>query len=315
MSMQRLSSLTVVFGGVLALHLAVSTSPSAAAEGATCEEEPTDQRIRYGDLINCAIDQIGDSDTFRFSGGSGETVKVQISRLGGGQGCFQLFDPDGRSPDVPRCANSAMNYLLNQTGPHSLVITERFLDETASYALALERIDPPSPAVLPLDYNEVINGEIDGIGDVDMFSMTGEAGDTIRVQISRLNGGSGCFQLFASDGTSLDVPRCTNSAMDYTLSQSGTHAIAVTERFQDEVAQYALTLVCVAGVCPDADLPAVSGCIARRGSPFVSRRVRLLQSDEPTQTTLTDVRGCYEFSRVAGGKRFQVRIVSPRRRQ
>ena len=85
--------------------------------------------------------------------------------------------------------------------------------------------------------------------------------------------------------------------------------------FQDEVAQYALTLVCVSGVCRDADLPAVSGCIARSGAPLEGRRVRLLQSDEPTRRTLTDVRGCYEFQRVVAGKPFQVRIASPRRAQ
>ncbi len=31
----------------------------------------------YGDRLSCALDQIGDSDTFRFAGGSGGTVNVQ----------------------------------------------------------------------------------------------------------------------------------------------------------------------------------------------------------------------------------------------
>ena len=126
--MQGLMGRLVLLGVVLLSWLMGPAAGMAAVEGAACEREPTDQQIRYGDLVTCAIDQIGDSDTFRFAGGSGDTVKVQIARLGGGFACFQLFDPSGSALDFTRCSNTTREYLLSQTGSHTIVILESNID-------------------------------------------------------------------------------------------------------------------------------------------------------------------------------------------
>ena len=317
MTKNRLIALTWRLSILLGSVLAVPDLGAAAVEGRACEAEPTDQQIRYGDLVNCAIGQIGDDDVFRFAGGSGETVRLQISNLtGGARACFQLFDPDGEPFDLGVCANNGRDYLLEQTGPHTVVVAEDDGNSTVEYAMTLERVDPPSPAAVPIDYNQVVDDEINNIGDVDLLFFSGEAGDTISVRISNLSGGArACFRVYAPDGEPFDLGVCANNSRVYLLEKTGRHAIVVTEDDGNSTVEYALGLTCVSGVCPNADLPAVSGCIARSGAPLEGRRVRLLQSDEPTRRTLTDVRGCYEFQRVAAGKPFQVRIASPRRAQ
>lgn len=314
MSMHRLIGRSIVSGGALALCLWAAPGASAV-EGVGCDGEPTDQLLRYGDLINCAIDQIGDDDVFRFAGGSGETIRLQISSLTqGARACFRLFDPDGAPFDFGACANGSRDYLLSQTGTHTIIIAEDNANATVEYALALERIDPPSPAAVPLEYNQVLNDEINGIGDVDLFFFSGEANDTVSVRISNLSEGArGCLRLYAPDGEPIDLGLCANSSRVYSLDQTGRYAIVVTEDDGNATVEYALGLTCVSGICPAAEVPAVAGCIARLGAPLPSRRVRLLQSGEPTQTTRTDVRGCYEFEQVVAGKPFRVRIASPRR--
>jgi hypothetical protein len=315
--MQRLIHPLMIVGGALAICLAGPLPRAAAVEGEACESEPTDQQIRYGDLINCAIGQIGDDDVFRFSGGSGETIRLQISNLtGGARACFRLFDPNGEPFDLGVCANNGRDYLLVQTGTHTVVIAEDDSNSAVDYAVALERVDPPSQAAFPIDFNQVIDDEVNGIGDLDLFFFSGEVGDTISVRISNRSAGArACFRVYTPDGAPIDLGVCANNSRVYVLEQSGRHSIVVAEDDGNATVEFALGLTCVAGICPDADLPAVSGCIARHGSPFVSRRVRLLQDNEATQRTLTDVRGCYEFRRVVRGKRFQVRIASPRRPQ
>lgn len=69
---------------VLAMSLAVVWSSAAVAEGRDCEAEPTDMLIDYADLINCALGPVGDIDVFRFTGGNGEVVRIQLSGTGGG---------------------------------------------------------------------------------------------------------------------------------------------------------------------------------------------------------------------------------------
>ncbi|GEM_PF-5794303 len=80
---------------VLVLCVALPSLGEAAVDGIPCSPEPTNMTISYGDTVTCAIDVIGDTDVFRFSGSAGETVVVQASRLNGGHPCVELFRPDG----------------------------------------------------------------------------------------------------------------------------------------------------------------------------------------------------------------------------
>jgi hypothetical protein len=300
--------------GALAL-LALPQSAFATIEGSDCQEEPTDQIIAYGDLINCAIDQKGDDDVFRFSGVVGDVVRLQAGGLAGdGVQCFQLFAPDGMSVDFARCGNTSRDYPLSQTGQHTIVMSEAGHNETVEYAMTLERIAPPSPAALPIDYGDVKNEEIAGPGDADTWSFPGEAGDTVRVQsASATDPGVSCFQLFAPDGSQIDFARCGNTSRDYKLVQSGPHTIVMTEAGHDDEVEYALTLECIAGVCPEHDpVPDVAGCISLRGVPIVDTRVRLTQSNTRRQETRTDIRGCYAFDTVVEEKQFKIRIFGPK---
>jgi hypothetical protein len=161
-----------------------------------------------------------------------------------------------------------------------------------------------------IEYGDIVNCSIETINGSDLIRFSGSIGETIMVQTFRLGGtGDPLVDLFAPDGTRIGGGL---NLFQVTLQQSGPHTIMVTEFTNDATVDYALTVQCVSGDCTIVPIPDVSGCINLKGAPLAGRRVNLLQSDEPTQTTTTDVRGCYEFATIRSGKKFRVIIRRPR---
>jgi len=74
----------LTWGLALALCLALPGPAWATVEGVPCTAEPTDMTIAYGNLVTCAIDIAGDTDTFRFAGRIGERIVLQAARQSGG---------------------------------------------------------------------------------------------------------------------------------------------------------------------------------------------------------------------------------------
>ena len=63
--------------------LCIPSVGRAAVEGRSCSPEPTDMIIKYGNLVNCKVDFVGDSDILRFAGAKGETINARTSYLSG----------------------------------------------------------------------------------------------------------------------------------------------------------------------------------------------------------------------------------------
>ncbi|MHC4489590.1 MAG: hypothetical protein ACYSW7_10520 [Planctomycetota bacterium] len=238
----------------LVLSLGLPAMAGAIEEGIPCPPEPTNMDIEYGDLVTCSIDVIGDTDVFRFLADGGEKVVVQASKQGGtGTPCIELFDPEG-TPIGSDCSSFGARI---DTGPplapgwHTILVTEQLNNDTVDYALALERIVPPSPTAQPIQYDESISDQINPVGDVDLFFFEGSVGDSITVQASRQGGtGTPCIELFAPDGTLIGSDCSSFGArIDAMLDQEGTHTILITEQLNNDTVDYELTLQCLGGHC------------------------------------------------------------------
>jgi hypothetical protein len=299
---------TLAWWLVLPLCLAFPSIGKAAENVITCQ---TNQNtfIEYGDIVNCSIERIGDTDVIQFHGNMGDTIVAAIRRQGGlGFPIFQLFDPDGT---LIVNFTTFTEVKLPKTGKYSLVVFDSGNDQTVDYSLTVERISPPSPTARQIKYNQTVNDNIIATGiDIDPFFFDAQkAGDSITVSISKLSGeGFPIFQLFAPDGT-LIVNFTTFTQVK--LNQAGQHTILVFDSGNDQAVNYALHLQCFQGTCSTVAIPAISGCIKLKGSPLTNRPVDLLQPGEPTQTTNTDVRGCYKFQNIVAGKSFNVRVRGP----
>jgi len=305
MALRSVYRVSAVLSVVLGVLLYLPSLGKAAVEGIPCTPKPTDMIINYGDLVNCQIDAIGRIDVFRFSGAAGDTVRGQTSKLGGaGFPSLEVHRPDGT---LIFC-NAFGNCPLNQTGTHTILVSELGNNQTVDYALALERIAPPSDTAQPIQHGQLISDEINGVGDIDLFFFGGEAGDTVRVQTSKLGGaGFPSLEVFRPDGTLIFC----NAFGDCLLNQTGIHTILVSELGNNQTVEYSVTLECLSGVCPPVVVPDVSGCIKLKGAPLPNSSVVLMQTNELDQTTITDANGCYKFDSAVSGKSFDVIIKGP----
>ena len=208
-----------------------------AIEGVPCRPEPTDLLIRYGDLITCAIDVIGDSDLFRFEGVAGEVVRITISGSGA---AFEVLAPNGA-----RIGGSivADDIALTETGLHTIVVRHNTNSNTVSYALALDRLSPPAPTARVIDYGQNLQDEINPVGDMDLFVFTGAAGTVVRVSTTNSAG----FEILAPDGAHLGG---SIISADVTLAQTGIHTIFVHHNTNSGTLDYTVSLQCLVGPCP-----------------------------------------------------------------
>jgi hypothetical protein len=299
----------------LALCLFSPALSGAVVEGIPCTPEPTDMIVAYGDLVTCSIDPVGDTDIYRFSGTSGETVVIQGTwQSGSMRPCIELVAPDNSR--LKTCANSFSNRIdttINQTGTYTILFSDVFSTGTGNYALALERVIPPSPTAQLIQYGETLNDEINPIGDVDIYFFNGTVGDTITVQGVWQSGSMRpCVELVAPDNSRLKA--CANSfsnSIDTTLNQTGTYTVLFTDVFSTGTGNYALVLQCLIGTCAIVPVPDISGCIYLQGQPLPNRKVTLRQPRVVNKTTTTDTDGCYEFENAVSGKRFNMIISGP----
>jgi hypothetical protein len=127
--------------------LCCPTMSGAAAEGISCTPEPTDMIITYGDLITCKVESNGDSDIFRFSGISGESITIISSNQDGFvQPCIELYNPDGtiagQGCTWPAYTNR-IDVTLIQTGSHTILLKDDENDNTGAYLIALQCLAGP----------------------------------------------------------------------------------------------------------------------------------------------------------------------------
>jgi hypothetical protein len=76
--MRRILSATVICLTILVLYVQLSRAADVLIQ---CDSEPTDMTIDVGDIIDCAITPIADSDLFRFKGAIGEKIR-HLSKQG-----------------------------------------------------------------------------------------------------------------------------------------------------------------------------------------------------------------------------------------
>ncbi|MGE5827382.1 MAG: choice-of-anchor D domain-containing protein [Micromonosporaceae bacterium] len=245
---------------ILGLAALTAAPAQAAVEGRPCQPEPTDEEIFYGDVITCDISPQGDSDVFRFQGTTGEQVFATTVRPSGYVSpCVQLFRPSGGTPFASACTATGKVFTvggtLDETGLWTVTVVDGGSPNVGPYTLVLDRLAPASPAGEPVNYGGTVTGDIDPLGDADLYIIGGGLGSTISIQTARVSGGvQPCIALYDPDGVlvATDCPSTGSAfAITATLAKEGTHTIHVADRGNNDIGAYSLTLQCLAGTCPN----------------------------------------------------------------
>jgi hypothetical protein len=255
-------SVALAFVVALLLLVVMPVSSEAAIEGLPCVGEPTDMSASYGDLITCSIQIAGDTDLFRFFGSAGEVIVVYIAWQSGTlRPCIELIAPDNTAQVA--CVNSFTNRIdtaLSQSGTYTIVVNDLTDLGTGPYALSLESLIPPSPPVDQLRYGDILQDELNPAGDIDLFSFSGAAGDTISLQGTWQSGSMRpCVELIAPDnGRLLACANAFSNQIVATLIQTGTHAVLLRDGFGISPGAYTIALQCLTGSCVATGPPGLS---------------------------------------------------------
>lgn len=197
--MKRTRTMLLEAGFLASLALAFCAFAGNAA-AATCEPEPTDMSVGYGEQITCGINPSNDTDIFRFSGNAGDRILAEALWVSGTGFAprIQLIAPDG----TDQISNAGLiDITFVQTGAYTAIISDVGSNNVGEYAFTVSCtagscFQPPGLPTLTL-------------------SLTGcticQAGDPLTVQAHLTNPGSSTVSVEAKmglrlpDGTTINL--------------------------------------------------------------------------------------------------------------
>jgi hypothetical protein len=143
-------------------------------------------------------------------------------------------------------------FTLPVTGPYVIRVSATNLVTTGSYNLNRECLFPtPSPDAAPLPCGTLASGRLETVGDTNLFTFSGQAGEIVSLALASTAGfstnpGSAAsvqMELFAPTGARVGILR-SNSQNVFTLPVSGPYAIRVSATNLTTVGSYELRLNC-----------------------------------------------------------------------
>ncbi len=217
--------------------------------------------LAYGDTANGSISNIDPTARFRFRGGSGDTVTIQMTAISGDLDSFLLL-VDASGTTVATDDNSAggtdaeIVTTLNATGDYFIIATRRGQEQGLSagdFLLSLTSDAPPRTVPteapqLPSDYEglpqvsygQTINDDITDVAFLDLYVFFGRQGDNIQITMNALESNldpllilldNNRIPLIENDDIQSGVIR--DSEIEFELPYSGYYAIVAT-RFDQE---------------------------------------------------------------------------------
>ncbi len=232
--------------------------------------------IVYGNVKDGVLPN-GDTDLYAFTGTAGETAFINTQAVTGTPDTFiQVLDATGKvlaknSGQRTGVLDAALDFVVPATGVYYISVT----DETAgnpfnTYTVSLSRLtgkesEPNGSATVngekfskidftganPIVVGQALDAAIDPVGDVDIYTFTGTAGQKIMADINATVSGKpdGVLSLYqAGNPTALAAIDDTNTqdpTVEYTLPADGTYYLtmaAYTSSTQKSSGNYRISL-------------------------------------------------------------------------
>jgi len=193
----------------------------------------------------------GDLDAFAFSANAGDAATVLVGKTGGHyyfEPVLELHGPDGRKIAGPSANITAQP--LTQSGTYLVIVADSDGYRRGQYALTV--IKNPGPNARDPDGGDIAPGEYRtgsiGIGDLDAFAFSANAGDTATVLVAKTAGNyyfRPAMELHGPGGTVVATAEGERSATvgAEPLTQTGTYLVIVHDHAGTSEGQYALTVI------------------------------------------------------------------------
>ncbi len=237
--------------GSFTLHLARAPGPFSVPTG-------DDGGTLANGALNGATIDLGDLDLWTFSGNAGDNVQLRVGAtnfvpridLYGPDGALVGFAPAGSPSSAQR--DTALPFKLAAKGDYTVVVSSFYSGNSGGYAISLAQA-PESFVVSPGDSGGVLSngafntGTID-LGDLDVWTFTGHAGDSIQLRMGATNlvpridlyGPDGAQIAFAPTGSPSSAQR--DSVINTRLTADGSYTVVVSSFYSGNQGGYSLTL-------------------------------------------------------------------------
>lgn len=213
--------------------------------------------IRSGDITP------GDLDSYTFTAAAGESIQLSVTRLSGTGSLLMdmaLYAPDGSH------LNSSSNQItrndLVQGGTYTVVVGSATNSETGSYEIHFVHA-PGADEHGALSNDGTHTGTLTD-GDLDSYTFTAAAGDSIVLSVSGFSASStndARMSLYAPDGS--HVLSSYNVITQNSLAQGGIHTVVVRSAAAHDTGSYNLYFVRVPGANEHGAL--ISGDVSSGG--------------------------------------------------
>src|SRR5207302_353227 len=199
--------------------------------------------MNFGTVTNRSLALPAELQAFQFAAVAGDVVRVRMSRSSGIDPQIELFDSQGRSvTDITAFADAVVDVPLASSGTYYLLLSDLNGDETGAYGVSLERLKNPANAK-PIAYGQTLQASIDAVAEMDAYSFQAQAGDMVRVRMSRSSGIDPKIELFDAQGRSVtNITAFAEEGKDARLACSGTKYFLLSDLNGDETVTYGVSL-------------------------------------------------------------------------
>ncbi len=249
------------------------------------------QELACGDRLEDSIDSVGEQDTFTFSGQAGDVVIVTLFKISGSSLFVPITDLFGPTPGTEPLSifTGDETNVLPEDGTYTLRIRDDNLLDTGFYRIELEWISPfDQQCGENLLCGEQEHDSIDSVGEQDVFTFNGQAGNVVTLTLFKTSGSSLFVPIADLFGPTPGTEPLSIFTGDDTnvLPEDGTYTLRIHDDDFSDTGFYGIQLDWVVGACTCAAAEELS-C----ESPVDSR-----SNDDPGSTQIVDRYPCLTSS-------------------
>ncbi|MBI4468919.1 MAG: right-handed parallel beta-helix repeat-containing protein [Acidobacteria bacterium] len=182
--------------------------------------------LQYGQTVVGSIDSPGNAIVYGFEATAGDVIRVRMSRATQSLNPkITIIDPQGHAlGEVADFDDAILGVSAPEPGTYRIRAEDDNGRETGSYGLHLQRLNNPVGARL-LTAGQNLSSSIDAVAEMNAFSIVANAGDKLRIRMSRATGSlNPMVELFDSSGASLaELTDFDDAILNTMTTASGTY--------------------------------------------------------------------------------------------
>ncbi len=204
--------------------------------------------IASAEILTGQMNETCDFDAYRFTGAFGDRVAVAALATGGALNTIiAIYPPFGAA--VVYTSADRVEYQLQTTGTHTIVIEDVGLDSTGPFSVAFLNITAgPFATGGDTDGGPVVSaqsrtGQMHGVVDLDAYTFTGTAGDRVLIAGVATGGSLNTTYYLYPPGGGAAENSTTGDRIDHQLATSGTYTVVMEDFALDNTGAYVFSLL------------------------------------------------------------------------